>query len=214
MSALGTVAVLGAGRIGGGLAKVWKKAGHEVVVGVRDAASEEVRALAQTSGMRVASIEQAVREAAVVVLAVPYGALAELATQAGPWAGKVVIDCTNAVQPGWTLRYGHTTSSAEELAKQMPGAHVFKSFNAQGAENLADPVYDGVPATNFFCGDGDAAQHAIVRTLVADAGFEPLDVGGLDKARLLEPLMLLWIASAQALGTRDVAFRVLRRPAV
>ena len=52
---------------------------------------------------------------------------------------KIAIDCTNAVERGMTLKYGHTTSAAEELQKRLPGAHVFKSFNAQGAENLARP---------------------------------------------------------------------------
>jgi len=75
---------------------------------------------------------------------------------------------------------------------------------------LANPIYGGVRATNFFCGD-DADGKAIVRQLVEDVGFDPVDAGGLSAARLLEPLMLLWIASSRALGTRDIAFKVLRR---
>lgn len=59
--------------------------------------------------------------------------------EVGPLSGKVVIDCTNAVERGMTLKYGHTTSSVEELQKRIPEARVFKSFNAQGAENLARP---------------------------------------------------------------------------
>ena len=87
---------------------------------------------------------------------------------------------------------------------------LFKSFNTQGAENLANPVYDGVRATNWFCGD-DPAGKAIVKQLVEEVGFEAIDAGGLAAARLLEPLMLLWIASSRALGTRDIAFKLLRR---
>ena len=87
---------------------------------------------------------------------------------------------------------------------------MFKSFNAQGAENLANPIYDGVRATNFFCGD-DVEGKQIVHGLVEDVGFEAIDAGGLSAARLLEPLMLLWMASSRALGTRDIAFKLLRR---
>ena len=87
---------------------------------------------------------------------------------------------------------------------------MFKSFNAQGAENLENPSYDGVPSTNFFCGD-DAEGRKVMKQLVEDVGFDAMDAGPLKNARLLEPLMLLWVASSKALGTRDLAFRVVRR---
>ena len=145
------------------------------------------------------------------MLAMPFKAIDDVVAAAGDLAGKVVIDCTNGVAPGMQgLVYGHTTSAAEELAKKLPKARVFKSFNAQGAENLANPVYGDVRATNFFCGD-DPEGKRVVKQLVEDVGFEALDAGGLAAARLLEPLMLLWIASSRALGTRDLAFKVLRR---
>jgi 8-hydroxy-5-deazaflavin:NADPH oxidoreductase len=123
---------------------------------------------------------------------------------------RLVIDCTNAVERGMTLQFGHSTSGAEELAKKLPGARVFKSFNAQGAENLALPRYGAGAAANFFCGD-DAEGKAVVRGLVEDVGFTAIDAGGLTSARLLEPLMLLWVAAAQALHTRTLGFSVLRR---
>ena len=142
----------------------------------------------------------------------PCGALDEVLAAAA-WDGKLVIDCTNAVQrgpEGMELKHVHGSPASEELARRIPGARVFKSFNAQGAENLVEPVYEGVRASNFYCGD-DAASRATVRQLVADAGFDPVDAGPLRSARLLEPMMLLWVAVAQASGTREVAFRVLRR---
>ncbi len=92
----------------------------------------------------------------------------------------------------------------------MPKANVFKSFNAQGAENLANPVYGGVAASNFFCGDdGDARR--TVKSLVEAIGFEAIDAGPLKNARLVEPLMLLWMVSSQAVGSRDIAFKILKR---
>ncbi len=150
------------------------------------------------------------RDATVVVLAVPYGALDSVLAEVGSLTGKVVVDCTNVVERGMTLKYGHTTSAAEELQKRLPGAHVFKSFNAQGAENLASPDYPGGRATNFFCGD-DPNSRQLIQQLVEEVGFEAVDAGPLKNARLLEPMMLLWVACAQNLGTRDIAFRLLRR---
>lgn len=204
------IAILGTGRIGAGLGRAWARAGHEVVFGARDPAKPDLQELVEAMGATAQTPADAVRGAHVVVLAVPWTALDEVLGGLGELEGQIVIDCTNAVERGFTLKMGHTTSAAEELQRRLPGAHVFKSFNAQGAENLANPTYDGQPASNFFCGD-DAHARAIVRGLVADVGFDPVDAGPLKNARLLEPMMVLWILSAQATGTRDLAFRLMRR---
>lgn len=204
------IAIIGSGKIGSGLARAWAAAGHAVVFGARNPGEAELVTLCRTLGASASGLAEAARDAEVVVLAMPYAALDQVLGAVGPLDGKIVIDCTNAVGPRMTLKYGHTTSAAEELQKVLPGARVFKSFNAQGAENLASPVYNGVPATNFFCGD-DPAGRAIVAGLVAEVGFDAVDAGPLKNARLLEPLMLLWIACAGTLGTRDIAFRLLRR---
>lgn len=203
------IAIIGSGHIGAGLARAWAKK-HAVVFGAREPGDAELVALCGSIGASAASVADASRGAEVVVLAMPYGALDDVLRATGELAGTIVIDCTNAVERGMTLKYGHTTSAAEELQKRLPGAHVFKSFNAQGAENLANPVYDGKRATNFFCGD-DPAGKRILKELVEDVGFEAVDAGPLKNARLLEPLMLLWIACAQTVGTRDIAFSLLRR---
>jgi hypothetical protein len=204
------IAIIGSGNIGGGLARAWGAKGHEIIFGARDLAEPELIALCSEIGARATTMANAVAAAEVVVLAVPFKALDEVIGAAGSLAGKVVIDCTNAVGPGMQLIYGHTSSAAEELARKMPGARLFKSFNTQGAENLKDPLYGGIRATNFFCGD-DVEGKKIVHQLVEDVGFEAIDAGQLAAARLLEPLMLLWVASSHALGTRDIAFKLLRR---
>jgi NADPH-dependent F420 reductase len=205
------IAIIGSGNIGGGLGRAWAKKHHEVVFGARDANEADLVKLCKDIGASAVDIAKACAGADVVVLAMPFGAIDEVLRAAGDLAGKIVIDCTNAVE--WatkTLKYGHTTSAAEELQKKIPAAHVFKSFNAQGAENLANPVYGGVAASNFFCGN-DAEARKKVKQLVEDVGFEAIDAGALQSARLLEPLMMLWIASSQSLGSRDIAFKVLRR---
>jgi 8-hydroxy-5-deazaflavin:NADPH oxidoreductase len=204
------IAIIGSGHIGGGLGRAWAAKGHVVTFATRDPRDPDLKVLLDETHAKAATIADAALAADVVVLAMPYGALADVLSSTGELAGKVVIDCTNAVAAGMKLVYGHTTSSAEELQKRIPKARVVKSFNAQGAENLRDPIYGGVAASNFFCGD-DAAARAIVKQLVEDVGFEAIDAGPLENARLLEPLMLLWMAASKSLGTRDIAFKVLRR---
>ncbi len=206
------IAILGSGNIGGGLGRAWRKKGHAVVFGARDPSDPELGALASETGATLAPVADAPKGADVVVLAVPWAALDGVLSQTGPLEGQIVIDCTNAVERGaggMALKYGHTTSSSEELQKRIPAAKLFKSFNAQGAENLEAPVYGTVAASNFFCGD-DAGAREVVKQLVEDVGFEAIDAGPLRSARLLEPLMLLWIQLAMSGGSRDIAFKLLR----
>ncbi|MBM4779142.1 MAG: NAD(P)-binding domain-containing protein [Archangiaceae bacterium] len=201
------VAVIGAGNIGGGLVRAWTKAGHSVTVGVRSP-NDEVLALAKETGARIATPAEAVAANDVITIAIPAQAVEAFAAGSS-FAGKLVIDCTNHVGPGFSLSYGHTTSWAEELAKKLSGAKVFKSFNAQGAENLATPVYASGSAANFFCGD-DAAGREVVSQLVRDVGFEPVFAGPLKQARVLEPMMMLWVTAARTAGKRAMGFQLLR----
>lgn len=202
------IAIVGSGNIGAGLGRAWSKAGHAVTYAARNVDDAEVTALAGETGATVAPIPEALAAAEVVVLAMPFGAAPAVAAALPAWDGKLVIDCTNPIGPGFTLIHGHTDSGSETIARLLPGARVVKSFSAQGAENLAHPVYDGVAASNFYCGD-DVAAKAVARDLIAEVGFEPIDVGGLTSARYLEPMTMLWITASRTLG-RNFAFKVLR----
>lgn len=202
------IAIVGSGKVGEGLGRAWSRAGHAVTFAARDPNDAEVIALAHALGGAVKGVAEALATAEVIALAMPFGAAPAVAQALPSWDGRIVIDCTNPIGPGLTLLHGHTDSGSEVLARLLTGARVVKSFSAQGAENLAHPAYDGVAASNFYCGDDPAAK-AVVRDLVAEAGFEPVDVGGLTSARYLEPLTLLWITASRTLG-RNFAFKVLR----
>ena len=202
------IAIVGSGNIGAGLGRAWSAKGHAVTYAARDIREPDVVALALETGARVATTTEALANAEVIALAMPFGATPAVAQALPSWIGRIVIDCTNPIGPGFTLIHGHTDSGAEAIARLMPGAHVVKSFNAQGAENLAQPIYGGVAASNFYCGD-DAGAKQIVRALIEDVGFEPIDVGPLTSARYLEPMTMLWITASRSLG-RQFAFKVLR----
>lgn len=188
------ITIVGAGNVGGTLGRRWAERGHEVRYAGRDDIA------AQTAG------------AEVVVLATPWGALPAVARQLAGLQGVVLVDATNPIAPGFTLDRGPAgESGAERLAALVPGARVVKAFNTVGFNVMADPVFDGQPATMCYCGDdGDARR--IVHGLAADLGFDPVDAGPLAQARFLEPFALLWITLAmkQGLG-REMAFRLLRR---
>jgi predicted dinucleotide-binding enzyme len=111
------IAVIGTGNVGGTLGKRWAKAGHEVAFGARDPADAKVISLVRESGpsARAASVADAVHQAAVVVLAVPWENAREALAAAGDLRGRVLIDATNPVpltpeglRQGLVI--GHTTS--------------------------------------------------------------------------------------------------------
>jgi len=206
------IGIIGAGNVGSALGRGWVRAGHEVTFGVRDPAAAKVRTLVAETGAKAAFVAEAAASGEVVVFATPWEATEDAVRGAGDLAGKVVFDCTNPLAPQLAgLTHGFDTSAAEMVAAWAPGARVVKIFNTTGANNMANPDFGGIAATMFYCGD-DAEAKAVAARLAADLGFDPLDAGNLEQARLLEPLALLWIrlAYVQKQG-REIAFKLLRR---
>lgn len=203
------ITVVGSGNIGGALARAWLSAGHAVTIAAKDPAEAGVQALVAL-GAKAVPVAGAAAGAEIVALATPASVAGEVARELGRLEGTIVVDCTNAIAKGFSLEHGHTTSSSEELAKGLGGARVVRAFNQQGAEVLRNPLFGGRPAACFVASD-DADARFVVRGLAADVGLDGIEAGPLSSARLLEPMTLVWIAMAQAIGTRDFGFCVLRR---
>jgi NADPH-dependent F420 reductase len=212
------IAVIGAGNVGGTLGKRWARAGHEIAFGARDPAEAKVAALVRESGpsARAASVPEAVRQAAVVVLTVPWDNAKEALAAAGDLRGRILIDATNPVpltpeglRQG--LVVGHTTSGGEEVARWAAGARVVKAFNTTGFQNMADPLYSSQSLSMLLCGD-DVEAKKVTADLARQLGFDPVDVGPLRSARYLEALAMLWIDMAvlQGFGT-NFGFRMVKR---
>jgi predicted dinucleotide-binding enzyme len=188
------------------------RAGHEVTFGARNPAKPEVAALVAETGGKAAGVAAAAAFGEVVVLATPWEATEAVLSAAGDLSGKILLDATNPLAPRLSgLTHGHTTSGAEQVAAWAKGARVVKIFNTTGANNMANPDFDGLAATMFYCGD-DAEAKAAAARLATELGFDAIDAGDLTQARLLEPLALLWIrlAHVQGLG-RNIAWKLLRR---
>lgn len=204
------IALIGAGSVGSALGRAFHRLGHTLVLGVRSPKPNYLT-LAQELSAEVKPPEDAAREADLVVLAVPgHKAEAAVATL-GRLEGKILLDTTNAVGPGLlppTDLSGR--SQAERIATLVPGARVVKAFNTMGAEHMGRGEVAGQRAAMFLCGN-DGASREVVASLAAGLGFEPIDLGGLEKARLIEPLALVWITLAMQRGYgRNFLFSLLR----
>lgn len=184
--------VLGAGNVGQALARAGLEAGHEVTITAND--PEHARSAAEGVGATAgASNGDAVSNADIVVLAVPYGALDALAAEIADVARGIVIDVTNPVNADFTGLAVSDRAGAEVVAEKLPRASVVKAFNTVFAANMAEPVVDGTALDGFYAGD-DAAAKAQVSELLAAVGYNPCDVGGLHAALALEHMAFLNMA--------------------
>jgi predicted dinucleotide-binding enzyme len=186
-----TIAIIGTGNVGSAIGSSAAKAGYEVVFAGQDAA--KAQAVAAAAGATAAATSrEAVAGADIVVLAVPYGALAAVAAEIAPVAaGKIVIDPTNPLKADYSgLANVGAASGAEELARLLPESKVVKAFNTVFAGNAANPQALGFQLDSLFATDDDDAKDAVCG-LSGSIGFRPIHVGPLAAARELEALAWL-----------------------
>lgn len=192
------IAVLGVGHIGGAVGRLWHAAGHDITFASRDAG--EPKALAEELGDRahVATVADGVAGAQVVLVAVPGPAVVEALTAAGGLDGQVVIDAANMM--------GGDRLSLGQLADRFPGGRWVRAFNTLQARVLAEENHRQPRWVLFLSGD-ETAKPAVAH-LIEDAGFEAVDLGGIDESRFQEPGSALWNTTLEADDAKALAARV------
>jgi 8-hydroxy-5-deazaflavin:NADPH oxidoreductase len=189
-----TIAMIGTGQVGGALGQRFAELGHEIVYGSRDPGRDDVVALVERtgSGASAATQRDAAAGADIVVLALPWEVVEEVARELGPLEGAIVVDPTNPrTTDAEGLRdYPSAGSNAERIQAILPQARVVKAFSTLGAETMLDPARADGPVTIPLVGD-DAAAKASIAALAAGIGLEPVDVGPLRYARIIEGLHYL-----------------------
>jgi 8-hydroxy-5-deazaflavin:NADPH oxidoreductase len=187
------IGIIGSGNVGKALARSGVRAGHEVTLSASH--PEHAAAAAKETGANAAtSTTDAVKDADLVVVAVPYDKLGEVFRGLGTSVdGKVVIDATNHINvqnPGEVLS---GLSNAEEIQKRHPEVRVVKAFNYSFSSRMADPTVDGVRLDGFVAGDDQEAKDKALE-FVESIGYRPIDAGPLVMARVLEGMGLLIVA--------------------
>jgi predicted dinucleotide-binding enzyme len=165
------ITVIGRGHIGGGLAKLWRAAGHTVTELGRDGGDAS--------------------DADVLLVAVPSGAIADALGKVGGIHGKIAIDATNA--------YDGRNDAFESLAhevKSIVGGPTAKAFNVNFASLFDEVAKQRERPGNFYAADDDA--RIVTEQLIRDAGYDPIPVGGLEQARALEDQVGFFFAIMQA----------------
>ena len=180
------IAFIGSGHQGGALGLQFAKAGHDVMFSSRH--PETLKDLVAKAGAKArASLPAAAATwGEVIVIAVPYGAMPQMGKDyASVMRGKVVIDVGNPYadrdgpMANAALRKGTGRASAEYL----PGVRLVRAFNAIGSEDIGRHAHRAGAQIGIPIAGDDRAAVATVAQLVQDAGFDPVVVGNLSRAR-------------------------------
>jgi predicted dinucleotide-binding enzyme len=210
------IGILGSGGVAKTLATGFLKHGHAVTVGTRDSTKLAEWIMDHPAG-RVASFAEAASFGELVVLAVKGTAAAEALRQAGAanLADKTVLDTTNPIAEappeGGVLKYFTTLEDSlmERLQREFPEARFVKAFNSVGAAFMVDPKFAGGKPTMFICGNDAVAKEEAAKIL-DQFGWDVADMGGVEGARAIEPLCMLWCIPGFLRNEWGHAFRLMK----
>ena len=203
------ITIIGAGTVGAHLTRALRTLGHEVRLAARNVNSDKVQAVRAELGLHAVPLTQATSDTDIVVLAVPFPAVAETAAAIAPAEHVIVVDATNSV--GAELPPG-ADSILDMLAAAGIRGQMVKAFNTIGAEAYVTPTVQGHPLFLPVAGDDPAADR--IRDIAAAMGFDALVIGDRSAARLNEHAAELWIHLAFRVGLgREFGFARLHRPA-
>ena len=180
------IGIIGTGNIGGALAKHWSKAGHEIVIASRH--PEQLKDLAKSLGpkVRAGTPKEAAAFGDVVLVSIPYAATPQLGRELqSELKGKIVLDTGNPYpnRDGPMADDARKRGTGVTSAEFLPGTRLVRAFNAIKYTDLTNEAnHAGEKYAIPLAGD-DAEALRVAQRLVRDAGFDPVVVGGLAKAK-------------------------------
>jgi 8-hydroxy-5-deazaflavin:NADPH oxidoreductase len=207
------VAVLGSGAVGEALSNGFLAHGYAVMRGSRDPAKLAAWTAGAKGDASAGTFEDAAAFGEIIVLAVAgSGAGAVVAAVTPHIAGKPVLDTTNPIggppQNG-VLTYftAQNDSLMEQLQRAAPNAHFVKAFSSVGNTMMVNPKLPSTP-TMFICGN-DAGAKATATEILTQFGWDTMDCGGVEAARPIEALCMLWCIPGFAKNDWNHAFKML-----
>jgi predicted dinucleotide-binding enzyme len=180
------IGIIGTGAIGGALARHWGAAGHELLISSRHPG--QLRALAREIGpnVRVGTPREAAAFGEVVLVSVPYYATPQIGRDfASELAGKVVLETGNPYpgRDGDMAARDRKRGTGVASAEYLPGTRLVRAFNAINSGPLANEAFRKPEKLGIPLAADDAGAMQVAAQLVREAGFDPVVVGGLARAR-------------------------------
>lgn len=215
------VGILGSGSVGKVIGAGFATLGHEVMLGSREPERDDVKEWRKKAGGKTmsGSFADAAKFGEMAVLATAWSGTQNAIALAGAenLKGKVVIDTTNPLDfsagPGKPPRLAVAgQSSAGECVQQwLPQGRVVKAFNHVGNTHMFRPEFPGGPPDMFICGNDALAKKEVGQVLRAFGWPDPIDLGGIEASRYIEPLAMIWILQYFNTSSGAHAFKLLRK---
>lgn len=183
------IGIVGSGRIGGTLGRIWAGAGHSVMFSSLDLEHDKKLAAEVGANASAGTPRQAAAFGEVLLMAVPYHAMPSVGKELGELLkGKVVIDASNPIasRDGDIVKWADEKGAGLASAELLPGARIVRAFNAVGYSRLPDAAKREPRFGMPIAGD-DPKAIAIASALIRDVGYEPVLVGPLAKGKHLVP---------------------------
>ena len=201
------IGIIGTGNIGGALARHWAKAGHQLVISSRH--PEQLKPLAQELGanVRVGSPREAAAFGDVVLVSVPYHATAQVGRDyAAELKDKVVLDTGNPYpsRDGEMAVRDRQRGTGVASKEYLPGTKLVRAFNAINTGPLANQAFEKPERLGIPLASDHPEALKLASQLVSDAGFDPVVVGGLSRAREFDFGSDVYVRSYTAAKIREV----------
>lgn len=197
------IGLIGSGRQGGAIGLLWAKAGHEVCFSSRH--PETLKDLVAQAGPKAKAglPEEAAQFGEVILIAVPYGATPQIGRDYAKFMqGKIVIDVGNprVDRDGDVGTDGLTRGTGVTSKEYLPGVRLVRALNALSFLQVTREAHRAGEKIGIPIASDDAAAIAMTVRLVTDAGFEPVVVGGLARAKEFDagtPVYVKGLTAAQ-----------------
>jgi predicted dinucleotide-binding enzyme len=184
--AAGKIGVIGSGRVGGTVGELWVKAGHAVMFSSLDLEHDKALAARLGAGARAGTSKEAAAFGEVLFIAVPYAALPQVGRDLGDALnGKVVLDACNPIpaRDGDMATDARAKGTGIASPQFLPGARLVRAFNCVGYASMKSEAHRAGERLGIPLAADDPAALQVARRLIEDAGFEPVVVGGLARAK-------------------------------
>ena len=197
------IGIIGSGRQGGAIGRLWAAAGHQILFSSRNPDSLKTLVAEAGANALAGTPAQAATFGDVVLIAVPYGALPQVGRDyAHLMKGKVVIDVGNprVDRDGEVGKDGLARGTGVTSKEHLPGVRLVRALNALSFTQVTKEAHRSGEKLGIPIASDDAAAIAIAVQLVQDAGFDPVVVGGLARAREFDagtPVYVKGLTAAQ-----------------
>jgi len=180
------IGVIGSGRVGGTVGELWVKAGHAVMFSSLDLVHDKALAARLGAGAGAGTTREAGAFGEVLFIAVPYAALPQVGRDLGDaLKGKIVLDACNPIpgRDGDMAIEAGAKGTGIASPQFLPGARLVRAFNCVGYTSMKSEAHRAGERLGIPLAADDAAALQVAVRLVQDAGFEPVVVGGLVRAK-------------------------------